>query len=256
MQCGEYTMSTELKKMREIGNLDDECPYCSALLEKRPQKKTKCPHCGNFIFVRTRPTDRKRVLVTENQAMEIEDQWDEIHSMPEIRIQKKNGFEQEKEKLTRKFGRAPSDNDVIWSLLNKELIQHASAGHWGLYRNALFEMGEVLRAESKSASALNKYYEVCYLDLNGCNNYGNVTDVEREVLRPILGKEMRSFEPERGELFPGVLDRVEFLINLLDIKLDSARVEFLKVAAKLQHNLRLPISPDSAWERMQKELAR
>src|SRR3989337_1781295 len=113
-------MTTALNKLKDIGNVADLCPYCSAPLKKRPQKKMKCPHCGHFILVRTRPTDRKRVLVTENQAMEIEDQWDQIHSEPEIRIQKKEAFEGEKEMKTRKLGGEPSDNDVIWSLLNKE----------------------------------------------------------------------------------------------------------------------------------------
>jgi hypothetical protein len=30
------------------------CPTCQGLLAKRPQAKTKCRHCGAFIYVRTR----------------------------------------------------------------------------------------------------------------------------------------------------------------------------------------------------------
>ena len=40
------------------------CPYCQAVLPKRPQRKSKCPHCGSAILVRT----GKRVLMTEAQA--------------------------------------------------------------------------------------------------------------------------------------------------------------------------------------------
>ena len=28
------------------------CPYCQRKLEKRPQRKSKCPHCGEVIYVR------------------------------------------------------------------------------------------------------------------------------------------------------------------------------------------------------------
>lgn len=28
------------------------CPYCGGKLEKIPTRKTKCPECGNYIFVR------------------------------------------------------------------------------------------------------------------------------------------------------------------------------------------------------------
>jgi DNA-directed RNA polymerase subunit RPC12/RpoP len=31
-------------------------------LAKKPERKTTCPHCGNLIFVRSRPLDRQRVL--------------------------------------------------------------------------------------------------------------------------------------------------------------------------------------------------
>ncbi|AKB84792.1 TerB N-terminal domain-containing protein [Methanococcoides methylutens] len=29
------------------------CPYCEVTLDKTPKKKKKCPHCGNFIYVRS-----------------------------------------------------------------------------------------------------------------------------------------------------------------------------------------------------------
>ncbi len=44
-------------------------------MPKRPERKTNCPHCGNAIFVRMRPYDRARVLLTEQQASRIEAEW-------------------------------------------------------------------------------------------------------------------------------------------------------------------------------------
>jgi len=62
--------------LKEIGFVDAVCPYCSSALEKKPGRKKKCPDCANFIYVRTRPIDGERVLVTEAQAAEIERQWE------------------------------------------------------------------------------------------------------------------------------------------------------------------------------------
>jgi hypothetical protein len=62
--------------LKEIGLVDAICPYCSFALEKKPGRKKKCPDCGSFIYVRTRPIDRERVLVTEAQIAEIDRQWE------------------------------------------------------------------------------------------------------------------------------------------------------------------------------------
>jgi len=52
-----------------------QCPACQAALKKVPQRKTKCPACGQFMFVKTLPTTRARVLVTEARALAIEAEW-------------------------------------------------------------------------------------------------------------------------------------------------------------------------------------
>jgi len=41
-----------------------ECPYCGRSLPKVPAKKTKCAHCGEDMYVRTRPQDGARVIAT------------------------------------------------------------------------------------------------------------------------------------------------------------------------------------------------
>jgi DNA-directed RNA polymerase subunit M/transcription elongation factor TFIIS len=58
-----------------VGNTDAVCPHCNHAMEKMPGRKKKCPHCGEFMYVRTRPGDGLRVLVTKSQAEQIEEQW-------------------------------------------------------------------------------------------------------------------------------------------------------------------------------------
>jgi DNA-directed RNA polymerase subunit RPC12/RpoP len=56
----------------EIGRTDDVCPTCLEALARRPSRKTACPHCGGAIFVRTRPSDRRSVLVDDAGRRNIE----------------------------------------------------------------------------------------------------------------------------------------------------------------------------------------
>jgi hypothetical protein len=63
------------KRFHRIGRTDNVCPSCEASLEKRPQRKTKCPHCDQFIYSRKRPIDEQRVLLNEEQAAIIEQDW-------------------------------------------------------------------------------------------------------------------------------------------------------------------------------------
>lgn len=54
------------------------CPYCHKVLEQRPKRKKKCPFCKQFIFMLTVPSKRERVLVTEVDAKEIDQEWQKI----------------------------------------------------------------------------------------------------------------------------------------------------------------------------------
>jgi len=63
------------QKYETLGNTEPVCPYCTKPLEKMPGRKTKCPFCANFIYVRTRRADKRRVIVTQQDAAKIEEQW-------------------------------------------------------------------------------------------------------------------------------------------------------------------------------------
>lgn len=62
-------------KYETLGNTEPVCPYCAKTLDKMPGRKTKCPFCANYMYVRTRPADKKRVVVTEQDAAKIDEQW-------------------------------------------------------------------------------------------------------------------------------------------------------------------------------------
>ena len=45
--------------------LKSVCPYCGAMLEKIPKRKSSCPNCQNTIFVRNKNmvTERKAIML-------------------------------------------------------------------------------------------------------------------------------------------------------------------------------------------------
>jgi DNA-directed RNA polymerase subunit RPC12/RpoP len=169
-------------RFEAIGNTEATCPHCNHALDKMPGRKKKCPHCGNFMFVRTRPRDEQRVLVTEDQAEQIEEQWSIVNGTHGEYLAEKKRVSEEKARLAKRFGKEPSDNDVAWSMLNQDMMEYASQQNWGLFRNAKFQMAEILRKESRLEQALATYLEVCYIDLNGPSNMSGVTDPNFELV--------------------------------------------------------------------------
>ena len=231
----------------KVGNVDAVCPYCNNTLEKKPGRKKKCPSCNNFIYVRTRPKDGKKVLVTREQTEILEEQWSIVNGTHAQFLRNKRIIENERRSLAKKFGREPSENDIRWSLLNKDLMAHARNANWGLYRNAKFQMAETLRNKSKTSPALATYLEVLYIDVNGPNNTGVIRD--RDLL-----KEFPPFNKKDGFLAPGVLSRAAKLIQELKLDDKGTRVIFDKIAERNFTNLRLPVTPKQGWRKIKKEL--
>lgn len=226
-------------------NVEDKrraiCPYCEVELKKVPGAKTKCSSCKQFMYVRTTPKGIRKV-VTSEEAEEIEEAWAIASDAHDEYLNDKQGFADEKEALRRQFGKEPSNNDVRWRILNKELIKNAQNMNFGLYRNNRSEMAEILRKEGKLETALATNLEVCYLDLNGPNNLGGIP-MDAEIL-----SEFPTFDPERSAfLAPGMIDRVKRAVKKMDINEDRVREIFLKEANQAYSSLKLPLEPESCW---------
>lgn len=227
-----------------------ECPSCGGVLEKVPGAKTKCPHCGEFMFVRTRPKDNARVVVTKDEADKIDEEWAVVAGTHDNFVAEKKEFAKEKEILRKRFGgKEPSDNDVKWGLLNKQLMEHAQNGDWGLYRNTKFQMAEILRGEMKLKDALRTYLEVCYLDLNGPNNTGGVND-------PELLKEFPPFDPTKGNSFlaPGVIERIKRILKKLEMDKEKMKEDFINYNSRVEQSMRLPVAPADCWSKIESEI--
>ncbi|MFC1463878.1 MAG: hypothetical protein ACFLMY_03415 [Candidatus Brachytrichaceae bacterium NZ_4S206] len=235
-------------KYELLGNIAPICPYCSRALDKMPSRKKKCPHCGNYIYVRTRPSDNRRVLVTEEDAVKIDEQWMIEHGTYDAYLAEKREFEIQKAELAKKWGREPSDSDVHWAIYNKQLLEHARKGDWGLYRNTRFNMAEQLRHEKKDRPALETYLEVSYIDANGPRNMGGIFD-------PEIVRKYPPFSRDSAFQAPAIVHYIQELSASLGMKEDDLKKAFLEVAERTRNNLRLlPVSPEQAWNELWKAL--
>lgn len=87
--------------------MSPQCPYCAKELAPTPKRKTRCPHCSNFIFVRAGR------LLTEDEAS-IED-W--LVRLAPFKISK-DDFKNHRQQLSEQLGLTASVSDTIWQLLN------------------------------------------------------------------------------------------------------------------------------------------
>ncbi len=241
---------SNIEKVGEI----NRCPYCQSMLEHIPTRKKKCEFCGKQIYVRTRLIDRKKVLVTDKQKDEIEVQWNlQSKTKEEEQLMNDPEYVQAKKELTKQFGKEPSINDIKWRLFNERIIKFASTKQWGLYRNNKFHMAEQLKEEEKLKEALEIYFEVCYLDLNGCRNVGSYNG------KPLSKKEMdeigiKEFNAEMSFLAPGVVNRIQKLISELNLSENEAENIFCTINEEMKPIKDMPVSSNEAWKKFTYEI--
>ena len=229
----ESNTQTHEGRLTELGEIDC-CPYCKKHLETVPKRKKKCDSCGKYIYVRTRPIDRKKVLVTEEGKSEVDEQWATHYELQEEKeLLKDPTYVTIKKELREKFGKEPPIHDVKWAKYTQESRQHLSAGELGLYRNARSNMAELLKKEGRFRQALEILFEVTYLDLCGAENDGK-------------------FNVDLAFLAPGIVSEIEDCISNLEITPEDARKIFSDVNAQRKLSKNLPVSIGAAWKKLVK----
>jgi DNA-directed RNA polymerase subunit RPC12/RpoP len=147
-----------------VGRKDIACPHCGARLTEMPERRKKCPHCGKVMVPKTRPSDRKRVLVTPEQAQQIEAEWQE--------------------------GRTRWAAERI-SELAREAVQAAKKGDWGEAKLLYHQHAVMLLNEGKEfveAQRLGREAELRYEAARGVKQVKIVGQSACEVCKPFDGK--------------------------------------------------------------------
>ena len=107
----------------------NKCPYCKKRLAKIPLKKSMCEFCGKYIYPRSHPNNREKVLVTESELKKIEAEWIKyalshkwFKRLNKLGVTKED-YLKELEILRQRFNMFPFIDDVFWSLFNKLLLE-------------------------------------------------------------------------------------------------------------------------------------
>jgi len=108
------------------------------------------------VFVKRGPKDIHKRLLTDDQAREVEHQWDETaleqdvqEKLRELGIGAPDRAELNAE-LKKRFGRAPGPRDVLWAAWNFKLLTAIAENNWELMATIYIEQAHVLHEERKS----------------------------------------------------------------------------------------------------------
>lgn len=124
-------------------------------------------------------TDISKIKIENNiyelstKGMEFIKQYDYVIKLRKTTISV-DEYEKERDILSSKF----SYNDIIWSIYNKRLLQFFTEKSFGLYRNTILEMANILFVERKYKEALSFFIMCLYCDLSGNSNTGFIENKE------------------------------------------------------------------------------
>jgi hypothetical protein len=142
------------------------CPYCKQILDKRPKRKKRCPHCREYIYVRSSPSGNgSKVLVTEDGAEQIDLEWRRVRSRRRWRQSlgrygvTDGDFELHRERLRTRFGQVSSDGDVVWSLFQDALERCMKCGNVLELGTLYFDMARFLYDEERDFSIPLQQYQ-------------------------------------------------------------------------------------------------
>jgi hypothetical protein len=222
---------------------ESQCPNCQGVLKKIPGSKTKCPLCGKFMFIRTDPHTRTRVVVTEEGAEHIDDETAKLNGTWEDRLKEKQKIAKAKAELTKKFGGVePSKEDLEWNLAIKDSMEYAKKHWWSSYALNQNKKAEMLLKRGEEKLALELFLQVAYLEHNGVQE-SEADAASRKMMAEIGFKE---FDPDKANLPPYSINDVKALIKTLDLGLDTVESLFVAQVKKVKIG-KLPISPEESW---------
>ncbi|MEN6395957.1 MAG: hypothetical protein ABFC78_05685 [Methanoregula sp.] len=227
-----------------IGNTDPICPYCGHKFEKMPGRKKECPECKKTFFVKTRPLDNKKVLVTSDQAIEVIRQ-NKIRT-GQFDERQQRAYSAIIREVQTRLGRVPTNYEVMSAFLTEECRYFASRNDWGFYTNTLSEQEKLAEDFGTKDEALFYCLMICYLDLNGQNNLGGLGG------RPSPG--IKRFDPKLAFLAPHYTKRIRVLIEELNLSQKDVKTRFVEGAKKMKETIHTPVAVNTAWEKLSSEV--
>ncbi|MFZ5768634.1 MAG: hypothetical protein ACOY3F_08060 [Bacillota bacterium] len=218
------------------------CPYCHESLPRVPQRRAKCPGCGQFYCIRTRPSDREKVIVTEQEADAIDAEWavrrilgDPCEWEEKLRSLPRDASPWERPYYEAMLARSRRQYDRAWGLYNEARLRAGQEFQMGIHRNITLDMAGQLEVEGKTRQALALLCEVCYYDLNGASNAGG----GRRVL---FG---RPWDLDGAFLAPAVVGEIRECVRRLGFAREEFRGFVLELLRPIHRAMKTPLGPEA-----------
>ncbi|MEO0114614.1 MAG: hypothetical protein ABIK93_03970 [candidate division WOR-3 bacterium] len=129
-------------------------PYCKKFLPQMPTRKKKCPFCQNYIFVRTLPKTKEKVLVTNEDAKKIDVEWGKIqHRLNRLNKLSEVGISEAD--FCKRVGKTIEEatdqeiKDIIWSKYNELVMKYTKSNDFGVLKTLYYRMALFLDEEGK-----------------------------------------------------------------------------------------------------------
>ncbi len=138
--------------------MNNKCPHCNAILDPMPQRKTKCPSCGNDIFVGADPSSKQKILLTKQDALSLD-------AIKNLQISEKE-FQEAKKKAPKN----QSLRHTVWGLLNMKKSIAARKDDWQEVKIITWEQSRLLYLLGENFFPLLQ--EAMKHELLGCQRIG------------------------------------------------------------------------------------
>ena len=232
-------------KFSNIGSANLNCPHCNGYLTRFPQRKTKCPYCDRIIYSRSRPLDRKKVLLNDEESEIVEKEWIEFNKFQHLTriisaIIPENVdaiLSEAYEELRSSLQKEPTIGEMLWEINKKKSEQSLKAGMFFQFRYHVLFSSDILKYEDQDLESLRYLLQVIYLDMNGITNTGN-------------SKSKKAFTLKTASMSLNLLGEIRAVRIKLGIDMDQVKAEFVQSAADVSDIMKPwtpPLTPDEIW---------
>lgn len=235
-------------KFSNVGSANLICPYCQGKLKRFPHRKTNCPFCDEVIYSRSRPLDRRKVLLDENEMLILEKEWESFNKHQQLtRVISAIMPEKSEElindtyhMLKEKHEKEPGIVEILWEINTSMAQESLKKGLYEKYRYHALFYADILIYASRDREALSYLMQVIFLDLNGVTNTKNFKG--------------RSAYTEKAEkLSVDLIGEARSVKNRLEMNMEELQAEFVKCTMDIIPVIGSsipPITPQEAWNQI------
>lgn len=235
-------------KFTDVGSANLNCPHCNGKLKRFPQRRTKCPYCDRVIYSRSRPLDRKKVLLNDEESERVEQEWAEFNKHQHlIRIISEIIPDDSETVISQVYGdlhstmeKEPSIIDILKRINDQKSEQSLSTGMFNQFRYHLLFESDILKFEGRDLESLKRLLQVIYLDMNGISNAGNAKN------KPVFNLKTASKSLD-------LLGEIRTVRIRLGFDLEQVKKEFITSAEDVTRILKPrspPLKAEELWDQI------